>query len=371
VPKGVAMFGSTILDTVIGVVFVFLILSVLASSAREIIEGWLQTRAVHLERGIRELLSDPHGEGLATQLFDHPLVSSLYTGEYEPRSKLTARTFKRKDAHKRYHFRSNLPAYIPAANFAHALVDIALRGSPAEKYAGHTPDLDTAPLTAEKLRENICKIENTQVKRGLLLAFDQARGDLDHAIANVEHWFDSGMDRVSGRYRKETQWILLGIGLAMAVILNVDAIRLGSHLYTNDSARAVVVAEAQTLSRDGAAAADYLNCPKISHRDAVSCQQAKLERLGLPIGWPLAAPSSGSEWRAALLATAWSIPGWLLTALAITMGAPFWFDVLNKFMVIRSTVKPHEKSPEEASEDRQLRRPSSASMRGKVVGFGP
>jgi hypothetical protein len=35
------------------------------------------------------------------------------------------------------------------------------------------------------------------------------------------------------------------------------------------------------------------------------------------------------------------------------MGAPFWFDVLNKVMVIRSTVKPHEKSPEEASEDRQ------------------
>jgi hypothetical protein len=37
------------------------------------------------------------------------------------------------------------------------------------------------------------------------------------------------------------------------------------------------------------------------------------------------------------------------------LGAPFWFDVLNKFMVIRSTVKPYEKSPPEASEDRQNR----------------
>jgi len=43
-----------------------------------------------------------------------------------------------------------------------------------------------------------------------------------------------------------------------------------------------------------------------------------------------------------------------MTAFAATLGAPFWFDVLNKVMVIRSTVKPHEKSPEEASEDRQL-----------------
>jgi hypothetical protein len=47
--------------------------------------------------------------------------------------------------------------------------------------------------------------------------------------------------------------------------------------------------------------------------------------------------------------------GWLITALAVMLGAPFWFDVLNKFMVIRSTVKPYEKSPPEASEDRQNR----------------
>ena len=44
--------------------------------------------------------------------------------------------------------------------------------------------------------------------------------------------------------------------------------------------------------------------------------------------------------------------GILITAFAIMLGAPFWFDLLNKFMVIRSTVKPTEKSPEEGSEDR-------------------
>lgn len=48
--------------------------------------------------------------------------------------------------------------------------------------------------------------------------------------------------------------------------------------------------------------------------------------------------------------------GWLLTALAATLGAPFWFDVLNRIIVIRSTVKPREKSPEEGSEDGPARR---------------
>ena len=47
------------------------------------------------------------------------------------------------------------------------------------------------------------------------------------------------------------------------------------------------------------------------------------------------------------------VVGWLITGIAVSLGAPFWFDVLNKFMVVRSTVKPHEKSLEEPSEDRQ------------------
>ena len=44
-----------------------------------------------------------------------------------------------------------------------------------------------------------------------------------------------------------------------------------------------------------------------------------------------------------------SLPGWFITALAISLGAPFWFDTLNKFMVVRSTVKPQEKSKDEES----------------------
>ena len=99
----------------------------------------------------------------------------------------------------------------------------------------------------------------------------------------------------------------------------------------------------------------------------------ELDTLNLPIGWGSGwgLPNRMDESQAAVSKLAKflgtttnvlittndvliTILGWLLTALAATMGAPFWFDVLNKIMVIRSTVKPHEKSPEEASEDRQL-----------------
>ena len=73
---------------------------------------------------------------------------------------------------------------------------------------------------------------------------------------------------------------------------------------------------------------------------------AKLGLLGLPIGWNLQdLPGSATGWMTRVV-------GWILTAFAISLGAPFWFDVLNKIMVVRSTVKPKEKSPDEPAVDR-------------------
>ena len=63
--------------------------------------------------------------------------------------------------------------------------------------------------------------------------------------------------------------------------------------------------------------------------------------------------------------------GWLITALAVMLGAPFWFDVLNKFMVIRSTVKPREKSQEEGSEHSEPTCASNAAAGGRGTASGP
>jgi len=76
--------------------------------------------------------------------------------------------------------------------------------------------------------------------------------------------------------------------------------------------------------------------------------QCQLEGLGLPIGWSNETDPR-LNWNGGTLGEQiqWHLLGWLLTALAISLGAPFWFDLLNKFIVVRSTVKPKEKSAEE------------------------
>jgi hypothetical protein len=60
-----------------------------------------------------------------------------------------------------------------------------------------------------------------------------------------------------------------------------------------------------------------------------------------------------------------------MTAFAITLGAPFWFDVLNKIMVVRSTVKPAEKSGDEASKDPTAAAPPAPTTEAAAPAAGP
>jgi hypothetical protein len=68
------MFGSDALEVIIGVVFVFCLFSTICAAVREALEAWLKTRASFLEYGIRNLLQDSKGTGLAKEIYAHPLV---------------------------------------------------------------------------------------------------------------------------------------------------------------------------------------------------------------------------------------------------------------------------------------------------------
>lgn len=351
------MLGSESLEVGIGLAFLFALLSLVATSLREFIETFLQMRAVMLERGMRELLDDREGTTTLKHLYEHPLLNGLLRGKYSGEL-VKPRLPWNWNKGKRAPLGSNLPAYVPARNFALALMDFA-GAQGADAGAGGTP-----PLTVERLRQGIAAVPNESVRRALNTAVDHARGDLDQVRVNLEAWFDSGMDRVSGWYRKNTQIMLLGIGFVLAVGMNVNAIHVASALQNNGAVRAVIVAEAAGVAeraKTGEAEVDLntrLGCTG-ALPEGMTCAQQRIESIPFPIGW------TGEPywlWDDELTLWGWltNMAGWLLTAVAISLGAPFWFDLLNKFMVIRSTVKPHEKSPEESSEDRQTAKRSPA-----------
>ncbi|MFL5618778.1 MAG: hypothetical protein ACJ79A_10345 [Gemmatimonadaceae bacterium] len=261
------MFGSRILEVAIGIIFVFLLVSMICSAIREGIESWLKARAAFLEHGIRELLHDRHAVGIARSLYTHPLVFGLYANDYRPRSSTRPLTAFARGG--------DLPSYIPSRNFALALLDIAARGN-GTRGAANGP---AAPeLSLALARANVLNLENGAVQRVMLGAIDTAQGDLELAIANLGAWYDSAMDRVSGAYKRATQKLLLGIGLTVAVLLNVNIIAIAHHLFRDDVERATLVAHAEAVARDssfvgGDAQVRYARA------------RAALDSLRLPIGW--------------------------------------------------------------------------------------
>jgi hypothetical protein len=288
---------SAVLQVVIGLSFLFAFLSLVASGASELISAAFKLRARTLEKGIANLLEHPAD---AEAMYRHPLIQSLYRGR-------------------------RLPSYIPRGKFALALLDTRVKVA-----INATKEQLPAVTTA------IADLPDGQVKESLDLLWRDARNDVDKFRRNVEDWFDDAMERVSGWYRRRTQSILLVLGALIAVGLNVNAITVTQRLWTDPALRTAVVEQAQRTAPVPAG-------DETAGTDALQNVQSGLETidaLSLPIGW--ATPTRPSTWYSAAA-------GWVLTTLAISLGAPFWFDLLGRVARLRSTgVRPPTSLPPSA-----------------------
>jgi hypothetical protein len=200
----------------------------------------------------------------------------------------------------------------------------------------------TSPNQLQLLREAICKMEKSQVRQALLTLINAADDNVNELRTNIEAWYDSTMDRVAGWYKRRIQVMLFIIGIVLAIATNADTITITKSLSQDNTLRASLVSITQEYAKSRP------DVPSDNPQQRVKDNLNLIQSYGLPLGWnradPRMVPNTWEGWSAKAV-------GWLLTAAAISLGAPFWFDLLNKITVIRSTVKPHEKSPEEPSED--------------------
>ncbi len=178
----------------------------------------------------------------------------------------------------------------------------------------------------------------------------QTAGSEIHQLQKeLENWFNNGMERASGVYRRNVKGVGLLIGLAIAYILNADTFYMFQRLTTDQATRNSIVQTAEQLELRNIdspeALASELSIDQLSERiekDLRSVGTAVEETLAdypLPIGRTaevLAAQESAEA--------GWSIPfirrrwiGWAMTGLALSMGASFWFDLLRKVTSVRSS----------------------------------
>ena len=334
---GGSMFGLEMLDVAIGLTFVYLLLSLVSSAVREAWEAWSKSRAAFLERGLLALLESSGAQTdtahqLVESLYNHPRIYGLYEGSYvragATRSAAEAR---------------RLPSYIAASTFSDALIDTVARR--CQNVPSRANVIDRLRLGAEAL-------DNESIRSVILSAINSSGGDTVAVRSAIEAWYNAGMDRVAGWYRRRTHWIVIGVATVITIGLNVNTITIFRALEQNPALRQSIVQQAGTTA-------------------SATGPQAKeeLTKLSLPIGWTNVSWPQKGEWTYGvnLFAGLMALAGWALTIFAISLGAPFWFDVLNKFIVVRATVKPTEKSPNEPSKDASAQ-PSAGKM--TAVGGG-
>jgi hypothetical protein len=329
--EGEAMFGSQTIDIGLGLVFVYFVLSVICSGVNEMLAGLARWRAKSLFRGIENLLKDQGVPDLEKNFYEHPLIKSLYR-------------------------KREKPSYIPSQTFALAFIDLI---SPA--------GTETSNRISD-LRAVVEKMDETSpLRKTLLILLEEAGNDIQALQKVIETWFNNAMDRVSGWYKRKAQFFVFIIAALLVGLSNADTLQIVRTLSRGPALRQEVSQRVADLMKPSGPppSAPTTSTPKrsgekagaenpsppsqkkeeggaqahpLTLKDAVRELQG-IQTAGIPLGWT--AKPKGGEWVNKFI-------GLILTVFAISLGAPFWFDVLNKIVSIRSVGA----SPEEKDEKR-------------------
>jgi len=266
----------------------YLIMSLFAMLLVEFFAQVFSLRAKTLYQSIRDML----GAHLANELYEHPLIRSL-----SPRGRK--------------------PAYIPGQVFALALVDEVREKTGTDNFA-----------------EAIHKLGDSGVAAALQALNDPQVSE----VRTVREWFWDVMDQASGLYRWRTLVILAAVAFTLVVALNFDAIQISNYVAERELNSKIL----EALISDAAKNDSKAGTPSTKEQsDGTSADQKirlytqEFQSPKLPIGWT--SVSRDANWIFA------KIVGLLTSVLAIMLCAPVLFDVLNKFSIVRFTVKPYER----------------------------
>lgn len=462
---------GTMLEVAIGIIFIWIVLSLTTIQIQEWITTRLDKRAKDMEASIHEMLANPN---LKSQFYDHPVIRGLTAKKRNKPSETSPRFYRWPIVRGFTKEKRKLPSYIPSQQFALAMFDIAmtagtessviqqgilklrddlrdakqmtvpqavveelnllsefarsaaateagtaitlrtrealkeyagnfttnLKESYKKKHGGKELQLDAelqktleaglkAALTEaeariqdiqrvikqqprvkgktalSKLRQGIAALsvispELNQTLNALLLNVEDYEATKEQELArareSVEKWFNDSMDRVSGVFKRYSQWMALIIGFFVALVLNVDSINLTLYLWREPSVRQVLVAQASNFELSSEATDKDMN-PSESTQTAMQ----QLKELNLPVGWGARDFNAGSCNLFPGNEEAFGVPlpflnkclttpntndqtslpvklvGIFITALAAMQGAPFWFDMLKRVVNIRAT----------------------------------
>lgn len=330
------MFGLGSLDLLIGLITVYLTMALACTALVEAIAGFSRLRANNLETAMKEFLAGSlaPNQDFVKAFYAHPLVQSLSVGS------------------------EGRPNYIPPAIVSQVVHSLLTANDTAISVKDA---VDKLPGTAESNRI-----------KGLLSTLEmQTKGDVAAFYKAVETQFDSVMDRATGWVKQHQTMITLIVSLTMVFAANVDTFELANSLSSSPELRTQMLSVAgqelkQAAGKLGERKDDTTTQPAATVSAAVAANDARdgnvrgassieqvtsdLSDARKALGQAKLAAQAGRlqfGWKdlpAHPGAIILKLLGLLITAFAVSLGAPFWFDVLQQFMKVRvAGVSPREK----------------------------
>ena len=282
------MFNSTAIEVVIGLVFIYILYSLLVTIITELIAGVLNQKGRILKKGVKRMLDDEDQELFSDEFLKRPEIKYLCN-------------------------KNRLPSYINASTFSKAMINVLQKANDAGEVFGEY---------MKKLEEEKDKSETKELIYNLMV---EANGNLDNFKELLGNWFDETMDRVAGWYKRRIQLITFIIGIVIAFALNVDTIAIAKKLTRESDTRLELVKVATEYAAEDFAADSTTVQINAGMNEIV--QQIQDQESIISLGWPPLDPRTGDFWLYVL--------GCLTTAIALSLGAPFWFDILNKLSKLR------------------------------------
>ncbi|MCA9891710.1 MAG: hypothetical protein KC615_01930 [Anaerolineae bacterium] len=432
------MFDSPILEVIVGMIFIYSLLSILVTQINTVVATVLRLRARHLLEGISELIQDPV---LRAKLVTHPLVRLVNSDLVLPDQRIT-----KEQAEQIVNSGVHAVTWINPKTFTDVLITLLRVDSDSELFGALFDIIDGMPSGPDRrrlrlivnkltttgeglddLRQAIANLPEAIYRQALTEALDDIDDEIgrmglepnsivslnaglrkisnpyfrtaletllataqnvEDAAAQIESWFNEQMDRTTTAYKRTMIYWSLGIGILIALVLNVDTLNIARTLWEDPTVRASVTTLAETTdlislnaraqaemdaaNADGSSQTTEEVLSAIAQRsDAALDTINTLLGLRLPLGWrfepvdkalPLTVDTDGNgepdsvapetqltavqqvllwdagnlwnyfpgnspNWFGLLLG---KVVGLVATMIAVAQGAPFWFNLLGR-----------------------------------------
>ena len=321
------MLNNSALDVALGLIFIYAVYSLLATTLTELVASMLNQRGEILKKGIKRMLDNDDPQPEKSQKVGGQLSTDNEVDENLSPAFLAKPEIKYLGK-KNMLGKTRFPSYLKSKTFVNTLLDTL-----GFVYS------DKADLSLLKEKLN----PENETHKILINLIDQADNKVDEFKVSVEEWYNETMERVSGWYKRRIQLITILTGMLIAFILNANTIEIAKVLGTDEGARVAMVEAASgyvsSVKEEGDSDSAKENIEEINKDIKELIKESKNLQSVMNLPYPSFKKGTSSV-------SFWSyIIGCFATAIALSLGSPFWFDLLNKFVQMRGS-GTQEKTPD-------------------------